>query len=459
MTTVPLACEDGSISTSAAFQWEDQEAPGSDAAPPSPAERPPALPRKPDWWQVRRPLEGRAVAGVAKALADKLDVNPLAARLALLVLSFVGGAGIVIYVVGWMWLPPEGSDRSIGRAALADRGTVGLAAAVASGLALLMWAASDLGSSLPLRAVSPGVVSLGALVAVWRNSGEEDRRAANRLALALTGAGPAALPTTRRYALVGARLLAGGGLIVLGTSTLLAPKHLNGTDVGIASAALGVVAGVSLVLAPWWLRLARELSTERRQRARAEERAEVAAHLHDSVLQTLALIQRSAGDAQQVQRLARAQERELRSWLFDQGRADKSAKGAPVSLAEALDAVQHDVEADHGARVEVVTVGDAELDERLVALVAATREAVVNAAKWSGAEVISIYAEVEPGEASVFVRDRGKGFDPGMVAPDRKGLSESVHARMRRHGGTSKVRSAPGEGTEVSLVMPRRPEP
>jgi signal transduction histidine kinase len=181
----------------------------------------------------------------------------------------------------------------------------------------------------------------------------------------------------------------------------------------------------------------------------------MAAHLHDSVLQTLALIQRSAGDAQQVQRLARAQERQLRSWLFDKA----PPTVGPASLSASLLALQQDVEADHGLRAEVVTVGDCVVDESLGPLVAAAREAVVNAAKWSGADVVSIYAEVEADAVSLYVRDRGRGFDPAAVATDRKGISESVHARMRRNGGTSSVRSAPGQGTEVTLTIPRRVAP
>jgi signal transduction histidine kinase len=256
--------------------------------------------------------------------------------------------------------------------------------------------------------------------------------------------------------------VAGAALVAAGTSTLIAPRHFNRTDLTVLLAALAVLAGAALVLAPWWLRLAQELSAERRQRARAEERAEMASHLHDSVLQTLALIQRSASDPQQVRRLARAQERELRSWLFGNpspttGDQANSREAPTQLLSAALAALQQEVEMNHGLRAEVVTVGDAPLDERLEALVAATKEAVVNAAKWSGEDVVSIYAEVEPATVSVFVRDRGKGFDPSSVAPDRKGLSESVHARMRRNGGTSSVRSAPGEGTEVALRMPRAP--
>jgi signal transduction histidine kinase len=208
-----------------------------------------------------------------------------------------------------------------------------------------------------------------------------------------------------------------------------------------------------VVLGPWWLRVGRDLVAERQARIRAEERADVASRVHDSVLQTLALIQRRAAEPQQVIQLARAQERELRSWLFD-GRAPGSL-AADTTFAAGLRLIQGEVEAQHGVAVEVVTVGDCVLNEGLEALLAAAREATVNAAKWSGVQVISLYAEVEPTEVSLFVRDRGRGFDPAAVPADRKGLSESVHARMARHGGTSSIRSVPGEGTEVRLTIPR----
>jgi signal transduction histidine kinase len=180
----------------------------------------------------------------------------------------------------------------------------------------------------------------------------------------------------------------------------------------------------------------------------------MAARVHDSVLQTLALIQRRADEPQQVIRLARAQERELRSWLFD-GRPPGSLDGQCVTFAAGVRLIQNEVEAEHGINVEVVTVGDLDLGEDLIALLGAAREATVNAAKWSGAPVVSIFTEVEPNEVTVFVRDRGQGFDPATVPADRRGLAESVRARVARHGGTVSVRSAPGEGTEVRLALPR----
>jgi signal transduction histidine kinase len=171
------------------------------------------------------------------------------------------------------------------------------------------------------------------------------------------------------------------------------------------------------------------------------------------VLQTLAMIQRRADQPQQVIQLARAQERELRSWLFD-GRAPGSMD-SDMTLSAGVRKIQQEVEAQHGMTVEAVTVGDCEVDDDLAALLAAAREATVNAAKWSGADVVSLFAEVEPDEVSLFVRDRGKGFDPGAVPADRKGLAESIHARMSRRGGEATIRSAEGQGTEVSLIMPR----
>jgi signal transduction histidine kinase len=207
-----------------------------------------------------------------------------------------------------------------------------------------------------------------------------------------------------------------------------------------------------LALGPWWLRIARDLALERQAKARAEERVDIAARVHDSVLQTLALIQRRADDPQKVIQLARLQERELRSWLFE-GRSPDDAE--ELTIGDGVRQIQQDVESRYGVPVEAVTVGDCDLDDNLSALLAAAREATVNAAKWSGASVISLFTEVEPGEVSVVVRDRGKGFDPEAVPEDRKGLAESVRGRMTRRGGTATVISAPGEGTKITLKMPR----
>jgi signal transduction histidine kinase len=245
-----------------------------------------------------------------------------------------------------------------------------------------------------------------------------------------------------------ASLLLAGGVAIL-VSTHESTKILR----PLAGLTL-VIAAIAVILGPWWLGIARDLVAERQARIRAEERADMASRVHDSVLQTLAMIQRRADQPQQVIQLARAQERELRAWLFD-GQAPGSLGGEDTTLAAGVRLIQQEVEAQHGITVEAVTVGDCELDDNLSALLAAAREATVNAAKWSNAEVVSLFAEVEPAAVSLYVRDRGQGFDPGAVPGDRKGLAESIHARMARRGGTAAVRSAPGEGTEISLTMPR----
>ena len=247
-----------------------------------------------------------------------------------------------------------------------------------------------------------------------------------------------------------AGLLIGAGgiaLLVEGHTTVAALRPVGG-------AALVIAASV-VIFGPWWLSLFRDLIAERQARALAEERAQMAAHVHDSVLQTLALIQRASDDPQQVVRLARTQERELRAWLFE-GRPPGAIGEDASMLAEGVGLLQRQVEADHGIAVQVVMVGDCQLDEPLRALLDAAREATVNAAKWSGEDQVSVYAEVEADTVMLYVRDRGLGFDPDAVPEDRQGITQSIRARMARFGGTAVVRSAPGEGAEVQLCMPRR---
>jgi signal transduction histidine kinase len=224
---------------------------------------------------------------------------------------------------------------------------------------------------------------------------------------------------------------------------------LIGTAVDALLIALVVAAALAIVFAPWILRLVRSLDAERAERIRSQERAEVAAHLHDSVLQTLALVQKRADDPAQVAALARGQERELRAWLS--GRRQTAAE--PRRLHGALEAAASEIERAHGAEIDVVAVGDRDLDERGEALVAAAREAMLNAAR-HGHGTVSVYAESSGDGATVFVRDRGPGFDPAAVPADRRGISESIVGRMARHGGRAVVRAAPGEGTEVELTLP-----
>lgn len=190
------------------------------------------------------------------------------------------------------------------------------------------------------------------------------------------------------------------------------------------------------------------LDIERADRIRAEERAELAAHLHDSVLQSLALIQRNPHDSTEVVTIARRQERDLRRWLFD-------THSELSEFGEAVAAVVSEVEQVYRIKIEAVVVGDGPLDRELEALLAAAREAIINGAKHSGAIEMSVYAEIDDEQASIFVRDRGVGFDPDTVPDDRRGLTESIHGRMRRSGGSSRVISTPGQGTEVTVSIPR----
>jgi signal transduction histidine kinase len=236
-------------------------------------------------------------------------------------------------------------------------------------------------------------------------------------------------------------------LVVVGAIGFLAANaDLSQASSGIVFT-LVVVGGVGLIAAPWLAGMWKELQRERRERIRQEERAEVAAHVHDSVLHTLTLIQRNAQDSREVMRLARSQERELRNWLY------QPQQDADASVAAAVRRVAAEEEDAHGVPIEVVCVGDGPLTPELSAMMQAARQAMVNAAKYSGSEVISVYAEAEPDEVTIFIRDRGVGFDMGEVPEDRMGIRQSIIGRMERHGGSARVRTEPGEGTEVMLTM------
>ena len=244
-------------------------------------------------------------------------------------------------------------------------------------------------------------------------------------------------------------VLTSAGLVLLVTGRVDAAALT-----GAVTAAAAVLAGAALLLAPWVLRLVDDLRRERIARIRATERSEIAAHLHDSVLQTLALIQRRSADGAEVARLARAQERELRAWLYagaDGGGREPEA----LTLAQAVREVVAEVEDAHAVPVDVVAVGDVPLDADVRALVHATREAVLNAVRHA-APPVSVYLEAGPHEVSAYVRDHGAGLDLDAVPADRLGVRESVLGRMARHGGSATVRRPPGGGTEVALTLARR---
>jgi signal transduction histidine kinase len=292
--------------------------------------------------------------------------------------------------------------------------------------------------------VWPVLAAAVGVAIIWRQADESQRA---------RWAASARAPLTERPArVVAVRVAAGVVLVTAGVVWLLISQDgLRAATRGLLAVLVAVV-GLALITGPWWWRLARDLSDERRARVRAQERAELAAHIHDSVLQTLALIQAKAGQPREVQRLARAQERELRSWLFARPQPDGAGD---ATLARSVEAAAAEVEDLHATSIDVVAVGDAPLDDRLAAVVAAAREAMVNAAKFAGVEQVQVFVEVEGDRVTVFVRDRGVGFDPASVDTDRRGISESIVGRMARHGGAAVVRSSPGQGTEVELNMTR----
>ena len=367
----------------------------------SPYRLPLALPR------VTRSEDGRALGGVAAGIAKSLAVDPTLVRLTFALLAFADGAGVAAYLGAWLALAPEEGPSPSRRRRLV-------------GVVLLA-----LGGLLALR----GLGLSDSLI--WP--------------LALGTAGAALVRHRNRvYVAVG---------IVLVVLAVVAFVDWNvgdsGGPSGLESSAVAIA--LLLVLGPWAWRLAVERDAERTGRIRQQERAEMAARVHDSVLQTLALVQREAGDPRRVAALARRQERELRAWLYPDARA------SDAGLASAIDAAAAEVEELHGVPVEVVRTGDAPLDDRVEALALAAREAMANAAEHSGADQVSAFVDVGDDEIAVFVRDRGAGFDVGKVAKRKHGIAESIRGRMERAGGTAEIASTPGEGTEVELRLRRNP--
>jgi signal transduction histidine kinase/phage shock protein PspC (stress-responsive transcriptional regulator) len=414
---------------------------------------PTAGPRK-----AYRSSDERLLGGVAAGLAQHLGVERVYVRVAFLVMAAVGGFGVALYAGLWLILPTDGhlEQASPGleaasrqgkrphrvRRRLEDVGPLVAIGAIALGVAALVQ--SLFGAPVLFWPVLLGVVGLAVL---WRQADEAQRErwmdSSGRISFrrAVVGSGGLAA-----YA----RLAAGVGFL-LSALVLFALQTSQSGQTGVVrdvvvAGVLGV-GGLALMVGPWLFRLTGDLSEERAARVRSQERADMAAHLHDSVLQTLALIQKHAGDSRTVATLARAQERDLRSWLYgDQAPSD-------TSVASALRAAAAEVEDAHGIPVEVVVVGDVAATVRSRALVLAAREAMVNAARHSGADRVDVYAECGEQSTEVFVRDRGRGFDEHAVPADRLGVRNSIRDRMQRHGGTATIRTAPGQGTEVRLAL------
>ncbi|HXW38583.1 MAG TPA: PspC domain-containing protein [Acidimicrobiales bacterium] len=398
---------------------------------------------------MRRSREDRIFGGVAGGVSGRFGIDVTIVRIGFVLLGLASGFGVCLYVVGWLLLPVEGERGTIATRAVSDRRGIVLAAAFLPALVLAVLIGSSLHVGVVTSLAVPLFVAAAGLVLVWRNAGPEESAWLHESVEPLLHFGTRSAHP--RWALVG-RI--GVGVLLLGCGVVLAAfEHPTVVALRPVAGALLIIAAFVVLFGPWWLRLVRDLMAERQARARAEERSDVAAKVHDSVLQTLALIQRSADQPQKVVQLARAQERDLRAWLFE-GR-QPGPIGDVSTMAAGMHAIAREIESDHHVSVEVVTVGDCPLTESLRSTLAAVREATLNAAKWSGAPVVSLFCEVEPNRVSVFVRDRGKGFDPDAVAGDRRGLTESIRGRMARIGGEAVVRTAAGQGTEVELAAPR----
>ena len=429
-------------------------------------------PRRRAAAPLRRDPEHGMVGGVCAGLGAHLDVDPLLLRIAFGATTLASGVGLIAYILAWMLLPAgEAASGSrmggilgavrTGRAAievglgvgcllvsilLAFRG-IGLPFSdaltwplvlVAAGGALI-WRQSTSGGDRGTGAHAPPAMGRGAVVAAPPAAVREDPVA---VAFGARESRPAVISRIG----VGVTLVVAAAIVFLQFTGALAAA----TDVALAALVVAIALGV--IFAPWFLRLVSSLSAERAERIRSQERAEVAAHLHDSVLQTLALVQKRAGDPREVAALARRQERELRTWLSGAG----PQEGGERRLVAALQAVAAEIEQAHGVAVDVVAVGDAPLDRDGEALVAAAREAMLNAAKFAGDTApVAVYAEAGAERMEVFVRDRGPGFDPATVPADRRGVRESIVGRMERHGGRAEIHASPGGGTEVELVMAR----
>jgi signal transduction histidine kinase/phage shock protein PspC (stress-responsive transcriptional regulator) len=411
---------------------------------PTPYELPPPTggrdQRKPVARMVR-PVRGSRIGGVCAGLAEHLGLNVRYVRLAFVLACLGGGAGFAAYLFLWVLTPqvPEpsgvaGLEAGAGSQQVNESTrdiVVGLALVVVGAAFFAQWQGVNLhlGVFLPLLAVAGG--------ALFAWSKLDDAERGKWLAHDPASGG-------RRAGLVRLGIgiaLASIGVVVLATQG----RGLAGLwSVGVA--AVAVLAGATLIAAPWGVRLWGDLRAEQAQRIRATERADIAAHLHDSVLQTLALIQRKSGDPAEVVRLARAQEHELRGWLY------AGPVGSQDSLASAVTEVTREVEDLHATPIELVVAGDRTLDTGGAELVRALREALLNAVR-HGAPPVSVYVEVGPERVEAFVRDHGPGFDLEDVPKDRMGVRESILGRMSRHGGSARVRRLE-RGTEVSIWLP-----
>jgi signal transduction histidine kinase/phage shock protein PspC (stress-responsive transcriptional regulator) len=404
------------------------------------------------YWQVPRlRADQRWLGGVAAAVATELGLAPLWIRVAFVLLTLASGVGLAAYAALWLWLTLYGQrqrrhaashlgelDRPsvdldyvpVPKGANPERRALGVVLIVVG----LLWLSRRwLGAGAHDTALWPVAMASFGMLLAW-SSGKVDWSAPHELLRAVAGLLLVALGVI--------------SFIALNFSLAVAPRALL-----IATA---VLSAVVLIVAPWLWRAASQVGEERLKRTRADERAELAAHLHDSVLQTLSLIQRNADDKQATVNLARRQERELREWLYGRSSSAQNLRSpSGLGFRAALQQLGAEVEELHHVPVEVVVVGDGPLDERVASALGAAREALVNSARHSGAPRVDVYGELTAERLEIFVRDTGSGFDPTQVPEDRRGLRDSVARRMERAGGSANIVSAPGQGCEVSLLLPR----
>lgn len=417
--------QDGGVTTSQA----------TSSAPTQGAAEPSARPT------LYRSTSDRVLAGVCGGLGEHLGVSSTLVRAVMVILT-VAGPGLFLYAFLWLLtkpdtvalqLDPDGTAPPPRRRRALSRNQTLLIIGAAVSVVGLGWAGptgelgGHLGWLLPIL-----VVAVGAFLA-WSQLDD-------------AGRGTWGHRSRRGRFVALARPALGVVLATVGAVWLATQGQGIDTVLTSALAAVAVLAGAVVIAAPWVVRMWQGLQAEQTERIRATERADIAAHLHDSVLQTLALIQRRADDPATVVRLARSQERELREWLY------AGPEGSEDTLATAIAAAAHDVEDGHGVAIELVVSGDRPIDPAAAALVQAAREAMLNAVR-HGEPPVSVYVEAGPAGVDAFVRDHGPGFELGEIGEDRHGVRESILRRMARHGGAAKIRRLE-DGTEVELTLP-----
>lgn len=395
----------------------------------------------------RNPRRG-ILGGVTAGLAEYLGLSPTQVRVGFVVLAMLGFFGGLLYAGLWMFLPSRPLPPQMTKSELDSERRTGHWL-IFAGIVASLFAGSMLVSALFMVAVPLVVVAAGAAV-VWQaldSAGDAADESPAGSTSVMSGL------LSDRFALF--RLGGGGALVFLGLAVILL-REVSIAEMGSAVLAVVVtLGGIALLTVPLWMRMIRTVETERAEKARERERANIASHLHDSVLQTLALIQKRADDPAQVTRLARRQERELRQWLFEAG---EKSRNDPLSVAAGVERICEEIEDNYEIAVsQVVVGGDAPLGDKENAALAAAREALVNVAKHAQVDRADVFCEVDSddgGVLEIFVRDRGVGFDPDAVPGDRKGLAMSIRQRVESRGGTVRVRSTMATGTEIAIRMP-----